>query len=397
MLRPVLAALLVLTLAGPVRAEPTPDARTLLQQVSDTYRGLTSYRFEGEISIRVDGGGVDTTMHVPLVVAADRGGRLRVNVRHAQMGGLMVSDGKRTTTYVYLYNQYAQKPAEAALDSAGGLKPPPNSPVTRYFDPLQGLRTAAVTGEQSVGIGGVMADCWVVTCEMTPPPAIAADTTARSGVVFWVDKARALVLRDSSSVRLHNPATGTSIASEQVTSFTYARVNEALPDTLFAFVPPEGARLVKTFGPQAGDETPSPLVGKAAPPFTLKGVKGSTVSLAAYKGRVVLLDFWATWCGPCRIEMPRVEKLYQELRPKGLVVFGVNFAEDATTVKNFLAKNPYTIPILLDAQGDVGRAYEADAIPTMVVIGRDGKVSSYFQGVRDEDALRAALAKAGIR
>jgi peroxiredoxin len=205
------------------------------------------------------------------------------------------------------------------------------------------------------------------------------------------------VLRDSTSIRLRNPQTGADMVMDQVTSFTLARVDEALPDSLFTFVPPAGATLVQAFGPPAAAEPPSELVGKPAPSFTLKGVKGSTVSLASYKGKVVLLDFWATWCGPCRIEMPRIEKLYQEFKAKGLVVFGVNYAQDPATVRDFLTKNPYTIPILLDPTGDVGQRYAASAIPTMVVIGRDGRVSAYFQGVRDDEVLRAALAKAGIK
>jgi thiol-disulfide isomerase/thioredoxin len=183
----------------------------------------------------------------------------------------------------------------------------------------------------------------------------------------------------------------------QVTSFAFGRVNQPLPDSLFTFDPPGDAKRVESLGAQAAGETESELVGKPAPPFTLKGVRGSTVSLASYKGKVVLLDFWATWCRPCRIEMPRVDALYKEFKPKGLVVFGVNYAEDPATVKGFLASNPYSMPILLDVKGEVGRRYKADGIPTLVVIGRDGKVSSYFTGVREEEILRRALAKAGMK
>jgi thiol-disulfide isomerase/thioredoxin len=111
----------------------------------------------------------------------------------------------------------------------------------------------------------------------------------------------------------------------------------------------------------------------------------------------VLLDFWATWCRPCRIQTPRVEAIYKEFKPRGLVAFAVNFAEQPATVKGFLAKNPHELPVLLDPTGEVGRRYQAEAIPTMVVIGRDGKVSSYFTGVRDESVLREALAKAGMK
>ncbi len=396
MLKPILAALLALTLAGPVRAEPAPEARALLQKVSDGYRALTSYHFVGVMDIRVTGGN-DQNIQVPVVAAADRAGRMHLDIRHPQMGGLIVSDGRLTSTCVYPLNQYTQKPAEAVAESLGMQKPPGNSPLTRYFDLLQGVRTADITGERQVTVGGTPADCWVVRCEMEPPQALATDSTARITATFWVEKARALVLRDSTSIRLRNPTTGTNMTMDQVTSFTLGRVNEALPDSLFAFDPPEGATLVQTFGAQAGPEIPSPLIGKPAPPFTLKGVKGSTVSLASYKGKVVLLDFWATWCRPCRIEMPRVEALHKEFKAKGLVVFGVNFAEEIATVKGFLAQNPYTMPILLDPNGEVSRLYQADAIPTLVVIGRDGKISAYYRGVREENVLREALAKAGIK
>jgi peroxiredoxin/outer membrane lipoprotein-sorting protein len=379
-----------------VRAAPAPDARALLQQVSDSYRTLTSYHFEGAMHIGVSGG-TDQSFEVPMVLAADRAGRMRLYLRHPQQGGLLVSDGRQTSTYVFSLNQYTQKPAETVADSTGVPKPPQNSPIARYFDPLQGLQTANLTGEQQVTIGATPVDCWVVQCDMTSPQALAADSTSRATVTFWVEKARALVLRDSVRISMRNPSTGADMTMDQVTSFTLARVNEALPDSLFAFTPPADAKLVQAFGPQAGPEVPSPLVGKSAPPFTLKGVKGSTVSLASYKGRVVLLDFWATWCRPCRIEMPRVEALYKEFKAKGLVVFGVNVAEDPATVKGFLAQNPYTMPILLDAKREASQLYQADAIPTLVVIGKDGKISSYFQGVREESVLREALAKAGMK
>jgi peroxiredoxin/outer membrane lipoprotein-sorting protein len=397
MFKPVLAALLALIFAGPVQAETAPDARALLQQVRDAYRALTSYHFEGAMSIRTTGGAEDQNLEIPAVMAADRAGRVRLEIRHPQMGGLIVSDGRRTSTFASALNQYTQKPAEAVADTAGMPEPLGNSPIRRYFDPLRDLRDAIVAGEQRIVIGGEPADCWVVRCDNTPRQVLAADSTAHAAATFWVDKTRTLVLRDSSYLSMRNPATGDTLTVEQVTRFTLARVNEALPDSLLAFVPPAGAVLVQAFGPQGGAEPQSPLVGKPAPPFTLKGVKGSTVSLAAYKGKVVLLDFWATWCGPCRIEMPRVEKLYKEFKAKGLVVFGVDFAEDPAVVRAFLARNPYTIPILLDVSGEVGRKYQADGIPTLVVIGKDGRISSYFVGVREESVLREALARAGIQ
>jgi peroxiredoxin/outer membrane lipoprotein-sorting protein len=383
------------TPAAPAPAAPAlPDGMELLGRIGDAYRALSSYDYQGTLSVRMTGAGADQALDVPLVLAGDRAGRVHLDIQNPQMGARLLSDGQRITTYVYSLNQYMQQDAPPRADSLGLPSPPPNSPMARYFDARQGVLAATVTGPATLTLEERAVDCWLVRADNVPPQQLASDSTATSVTTFWVDQARGLVLRDSTTVTARNPQTSGTMTMTQVTGYDRARSNGPLADSLFVFTPPAGAQLVKQFG-QA--ETPSPLVGKPAPPFTLKGLKGSTVSLAAYKGRVVLLDFWATWCGPCRIEMPEVEKLYKELKPKGLVVFGVNQGEDVPTVQKFLADKPYTFPILLDTKIEVGGKYQAEAIPTLVVIGKDGKVSSYFRGVRDGDTIREAIAKAGIK
>jgi peroxiredoxin/outer membrane lipoprotein-sorting protein len=398
--KPTLALLLLIALVTPVRAEQAPDASALLQKVSDTYHALSSYQFEGVMRITVNSGAMSQNLEVPVVAVAERSGRLRLEIRHPQMGMSLVADGKQSVKYLAQLNQYTKQAFQAPnADSIGGMLPPPQgSPLTRYFDLLQGLKGAQITGAESIEIGGQPNDCWVVRCDVTPPQALAADSAARAVGTFWVDQARSLVLRDSTSIQMRNPANGEPMQMVQITDFSVGRVNEPLPDSVFAFVAPEGAKEVTTFGAQGAPQAESELVGKKAPPFTLTGVKGSSVSLSKYRGRVVVLDFWASWCGPCRVEMPRVQKIYQDLKGKGLVVFGINLLEDAATVKAYLAKNPsYTFPILLDKTGKVSGDYKADAIPTLVVIGKDGLIKSYFRGVREESVLREAIAKAGIK
>ncbi len=381
--------------SAPARVAPAlPDAMELLGRIGPSYRALSSYRYEGTVRIGMTGAGPEQIMDMPVVLAGDRAGRVHLDLRHPTMGGLVVSDGKQVTTYLYSLQQYMQKESPAHADSAGLVPPPQNSPMARYFDALQGVRSAVVTGPGTLTIEGRPVECWVVRTETAPPPQLAMDSTATAATTFWVDQARTLIVRDSTSVSMKNSQTGGRAVMSQISTFDVARTNEPLADSLFAFTPPAGAKLVTQFGPA---ETESPLIGKPAPPFTLKGVKGSTVSLATYKGRVVLLDFWATWCKPCRIEMPEIEKLYKELKPKGLVVFGVNQGEDLPTVQKFLASNPYSFPILLDTKVEAGAKYLAEAIPTLVVIGKDGKVSSYFRGVRDGSVVREAIAKAGLK
>ncbi len=133
-------------------------------------------------------------------------------------------------------------------------------------------------------------------------------------------------------------------------------------------------------GPDQQDAPAMALVGKPAPDFKLEGLDGKEVHLADLKGSVVVLDFWATWCGPCVQSMPHLDELYKAESPKGLKVFAVNQEEDKDTVQGFLKSRNLTVPALLDKDGQVGQAYEANAIPQTVIVGKDGKVRKVFIG-----------------
>ncbi|MBC7326714.1 TlpA family protein disulfide reductase [bacterium] len=133
--------------------------------------------------------------------------------------------------------------------------------------------------------------------------------------------------------------------------------------------------------------------GQIAPDFNLKSLEGKTYSLSDLRGSVVLLDFWATWCGPCKEELPIIEKLHQEYKDKGLVVLGIN-DEDRATVENFLKEQKLTFPILLD-DGKVGKAYRVNAIPRIILIDKNGKIVKDILGYSDknEQILREAIEK----
>lgn len=141
------------------------------------------------------------------------------------------------------------------------------------------------------------------------------------------------------------------------------------------------------------------LVGKPAPPFTLTTLDGKSVSLASLKGKVVLLDFWASWCGPCRKSMPHLEQTYQKYQSKGLVVVGVNVDKESDKAKAFLAKLAQTVtpsyPLALDANAKVMGAYQVMSMPTAFLIGKDGVVKQKFVGFSDRIAgeLEAELSK----
>jgi peroxiredoxin len=117
--------------------------------------------------------------------------------------------------------------------------------------------------------------------------------------------------------------------------------------------------------------------------FQLDNLQGAPTKLSTYGGKVVVLNFWATWCGPCRSEMPSLETLYQRYKADGLVVVGVNLEERSSDVKAFVKENNITFPVLLDASGRVGLTYGARSIPVTYVIDKKGFVTSGGIGARE--------------
>jgi thiol-disulfide isomerase/thioredoxin len=117
--------------------------------------------------------------------------------------------------------------------------------------------------------------------------------------------------------------------------------------------------------------------------FTLESLDGKKVSLSSFKGKVVLLSFWATWCGPCKQEMPAMQILYDQLKAKGLTVVAVDVMEDRETVKTFLRENKYAFPVLLDVDGKVGGSslYGVSAIPTNYILDRTGRIVARAVGI----------------
>ena len=120
-------------------------------------------------------------------------------------------------------------------------------------------------------------------------------------------------------------------------------------------------------------ETPALEIGSPAPVFKLPDLYGRQVSLDQYKGKVVLLDFWATWCNPCRISMPLLEQLQKEY-PQYLVLLTVNLQDPRDEVREFMRQQNLNSQVLLDESGDVGKVYEAGQIPMQVLIDKRGIV-----------------------
>lgn len=137
-------------------------------------------------------------------------------------------------------------------------------------------------------------------------------------------------------------------------------------------------------GCPGGPPPASVVVGEQAPEFTLMNMEGESVSLTDYRGQVVVINFWATWCPPCREEKPTMERLYQQFKDKGLVFLAVNVEENGhQVVSEYLMRNSFSFPILLDGKAEVQSLYGVFRYPESYIIDRDGMVVEHVIGGRD--------------
>jgi thiol-disulfide isomerase/thioredoxin len=149
-------------------------------------------------------------------------------------------------------------------------------------------------------------------------------------------------------------------------------------------------------------EQSHPLVGKPVPALSLPRLEGAptlegaaTVDLGALKGKVVVLDFWAPWCGPCKHEMPVLDKLAKRFGPEGVVVVGVLVDPDRDGARDVVKSLQIGYPQLDDAgQGAAAKAFNVNSLPTLVVVDKSGNVRSYRTGYSPEEELESAIKRA---
>jgi len=136
-------------------------------------------------------------------------------------------------------------------------------------------------------------------------------------------------------------------------------------------------------------------LGDKAPAFSAPGLSGGTVSLSAYRGKVVYLDFWASWCGPCAKSLPALEELRKEFAPGDFQIVAVNLDRDPAVAAKFLKQRPVGYPSATDPKGSVPAAFGVETMPTSFLIDRSGVVRHVHRGFResDVDPLRKEIQK----
>jgi thiol-disulfide isomerase/thioredoxin len=394
----LLATLALLASAGMPLEPKAPNtdqlARKALERVAERYRTLKGYRLEGATSNTVSTRTEKNETGSRIRFLVRRPGRLTSEVHDSQYTTRLVANGESLWTAIPELDQYMAQPLAPLLAGADSAQ------FKGQLDPLSGYTHLldGITRVQTLPRDTVRTARGVVKCDRYALSRAAADSTA-PGItihprVVWVDPASRLVLLDSSRVDQTHPQLG-PVSAVSMMRLVVAEADPAVAADAFVFKPDDGMRRVRRFMQRSPEH--EALEGQPATDFTLETLAGSKpVKLSELKGRVVVLDFWATWCGPCRRWLPIVEQASRDYASKGLAVFAVNERETDSKVRAYLDQQKLDLPVLMDRSGTVGSIYRASSIPLTVVVGKDGFVLRVMVGLHEAEDLKDVLHEAGI-
>jgi thiol-disulfide isomerase/thioredoxin len=296
----------------------------------------------------------------------------------------MFSDGTTKSVYLVTNKQYIQEKAPSSRETLIGLMPGGMmglgsmwlagflSNDKAMLDQLTGIEYVGQEKDEADASGKTMLDHLLLHYREFD-----LDVWLQTGDKPLLQRFRMDLAKSVGQVQGHGAAPNVTVAFQ----FSNWQPEVKIADERFAFTPPDG---VTRYEPASKDgaEDESALLKKPAPDFTLGLLDGSKLNLAALKGKkIVILDFWATWCGPCRMAMPVVAQVAKEYANRDVVLYAVNQRETPEQIRAFLEKAQLEVSVALDRDAKVGSVYGANAIPRMVVIDKNGIVQAVHAGM----------------
>lgn len=382
-------------------AAPTDPAATYAaarEQAAASLEKLKSYDLAGTIHIEnvPAGGGEPMVADLSFTAAARWPDRLSVTQAESEQI-LSLGTGPDASWFHYLPMQaaYSGKPVGLVRDfgAAARMELEEASLFNFYAGVGQLLLPAdrapvELPVTETVNVGGRD-----IACRVFSLPALPADPqnpgAAPGAGRWWLDPESGVCVKVATASTLNGR--GGPVTQNVTFTVTKLELGGSVADGRFAWTAPAGVRMAGTLEQLANPES---MVGQPAPDAVLTGLDGKAFNLSDLRGKVVFLDLWATWCGPCRMEMPHLEKLHKELGAQ--VAFVAASSEEQPVIEAFLQKSPYTMRIVRISEADAHGKFKATSIPTGFVIDKDGTIRAHMVGAQNEEQLRRALARAGI-
>jgi peroxiredoxin/outer membrane protein assembly factor BamB len=374
-----------------VRADaPKPDDE--IRRMCDFYKQLKSFSVHADMDAQVHAGEMNNKMKGGADIVFERPNRLALRGKGQQLGAAtVVCDGKTLYTLFGPLKRYTKRDAPKSLaeltqdpiiGSVQGtgtfaiqfLADDPAKSILKGVVTSKDLGTAKIDGRSARHLQFAQSDeiewqAWIAE--------------GKEPLLLRVEIDLSKMVKKSAGAAFK----GKEVKVTMIQSFKDWKLNVKPSPGDFTFTPPQEAKEVQSlFGrDEEEEEAPSPLLGKAAPPVDLERLDGKRVKLADHAGKdVVMLDMWATWCGPCRAELPILLEVAKEYKSKGVSLYGINQREDKKTIDKFLKKEKYDLTVGLDEEGKVGDAYGAEGIPLLAIVDKKGIVQSIHVGYSPE-------------
>jgi len=375
------AAIVLLALSAGVREAVAVDGVQVLKEAADAIKAHKTFSLGATVHYRGKFQGSEEELDTNFSIALDRAGHLSVHVENVDSDLSVYRNDDDVTKYLPAFKQYVVDPVDMTdedLVIASGFEL--IDPVMRAVGTLVGPEpfTGAFAPENITYVGSEPQDGR--TCDHV--------RFAAGGYTYdmWIEEAPSrLVRRIEPDMTPLEDKFGMEYGT--VFDFTVAAVLDpwdagADVTKLVRFTPPNGVEKVDQFMPPRPASPADGLVGQAAPDFTLPLLSGGEMTLSKEQGSTVILDFWATWCGPCRAAMPAIDKIAKEFAGRGVKLYSIDQGEDADTVKAYLENVGLAdLPVALDMDSAVGQMYKADGIPQTVIVGPDGVIRLVHVGL----------------
>lgn len=370
--------------ADEVAQKIDPKAEKVLRGLADHFLKVNSLSAQLESVSEFQAGGQKGKSEHTYSLAIQRPNRFAAVVLKGDQAVTIVSDGKQLSSALILAKKYTVEDAPAGMPLFGegaiklvnaqyGLPVLASLFAAKPYDALlDGVTEVAYVGAEEVegkkcdhlrfSHQAMDFDLWI-------------ETGAKPLIVkFSPDIEKFVKKRQGGNVPPDLKIAAQVLVKNQA-------IDPALTDEAFKFTVPEGFKKSDGLLPSEPEEPPHPLLNKPAPPITLTQLSGGTFKLASQKDKIVILDFWATWCGPCVRAMPILAEVAAKYKSKGVVLYAVNLEEKADEVSAFLKENKLDISVVLDSDGAVSKAYEVGGIPQSVIIDKTGVVRVVHVGI----------------